>query len=306
MLEGLSSAQPSVVAEVGDQTGEGIVWIEEERAAYWTDMTRFLIHRWTMETHAVTTWAFGEPVVALGRTDSPGILLVALGSRLIFWRPADNRRSNHSAEIPGWPRVRFNDGRPDPAGNFWVGSMWNNIAPNGEVCDVSLIEGILYRIDPDGAASEHRHGVGISNTVCWSPDGRKFYFGDTLANRIWVFDYDRRTATISNGRDFFSGFDRGLPDGSCVDSAGYLWNCRFGGACVVRIAPDGSLDRVVEMPCRYITTATFGGDALKTLLITTANRDGTSDQFAGNLFALKVDVPGLDELRYATRGAPFD
>ena len=306
MPQGRSLAKPYIVAEAGNGTGEGIVWVDSERAAYWTDMTRFLIHRWKAGSGAISTWTFSEPVVAIARTELPGVLLVALGSHLIFWRPDDDRRVNHGPQIHGWPRVRYNDGRPDPAGNFWVGSMWNNIAPNGEVCDVSEVEGILYRIGPDGTASAQRHDIGISNTVCWSPAGDQFYFGDTLTNRIWAYDYDRTSATISNERDFFSGFDRGLPDGSCVDLAGYLWNCRFGGACVVRISPDGSIDRVVEMPCKYVTTATFGGDGLKTLLITTANREAASDGFAGHLYALQVDVPGLPELHYVTRKRAFD
>ncbi|MCB1486528.1 MAG: SMP-30/gluconolactonase/LRE family protein [Bauldia sp.] len=299
------SGNPQIVAEVGDRVGEGIVWIAEESAAYWTDMTRFLVHRWSAGDHSVSTWEFEEPVVALARTDRPGILLAALGSRLILWRPSDGQRMDHGPEIPGWPRVRFNDGRPDPAGNFWVGSMWNNISPQGQVSEVPTAEGVLYRVDGNGEMTEFKRDIGISNTVCWSPDGGRFYFADTLANRIWSYDYDVRNASISNEREFFSGFARGLPDGSCVDSAGYLWNCRFGGGCVVRIAPDGTIDRVVEMPCKNVTTCTFGGDALTTLLITTANPEGSDGGSAGHLFALEVDAPGLPERSYRVRGAPI-
>ena len=121
------------------------------------------------------------------------------------------------------------------------------------------------------ASTIHRRDVGISNTLAWSPDRRRFYFGDSLANTIWSYDYDRATGTIQNEAVFFAGFDRGLPDGSTVDAEGYLWNCRYDGGCIVRVSPDGKIDRVIEMPVKNITTCTFGGADLKTLFVTTAS-----------------------------------
>ena len=209
--------KPYLLAPVGDRCGEGIVWVDYEQAAYWVDMTRFLIYRFDIATRSVQSWAFDEPVVAVALTDRPDTLLVALASRLIFWRPKADRRVEHGFRIPGWPRVRLNDGRPDPAGNFWVGSMGNNIEPDGELGELVGRQGILYRITPNGIVTEHLRGVGISNTVCWSPDCRRFYFADTLANKIWCFDYDLATGAISNEREFFSHFELGLPDGSCID-----------------------------------------------------------------------------------------
>jgi sugar lactone lactonase YvrE len=84
-----------------------------------------------------------------------------------------------------------------------------------------------------------------------------------------------------------------------MDSAGYLWNCRFGGGCIVRLAPDGAVDRIVEMPVRNVTTCTFGGADLNTLLITTASIvSPPGDRLAGSLFTLEVEVPGLPENRF--------
>jgi sugar lactone lactonase YvrE len=293
--------QPYVIAAAGDRVGEGIVWVAAEGAAYWADMTGFRIRRCDLATRRVTNWDFAEPVAALALTDRPGTLLVALASKLIFWRPADDRREDHGFRTPGWPRVRLNDGRPDPAGNFWVGSMWNNIGPAGEVSDVAAREGALYRVVSNGSATEQRRGIGISNTVCWSPDNSRFYFADTLANRIWRYDYNPASGAISNEQDFFAGFDRGLPDGSCVDAEGCLWNCRYGGGCILRITPDGVLDRVVEIPTPLVTTCTFGGPHLAMLLITTGGGgpDG-GDRLAGSLFGFEVSVPGLPERVYRT------
>ena len=281
----------------GDRCGEGALWSAAERAVYWVDINRFLIHRHDLAAGALTSWFFDEPVVALSLTTAEGQFLVALGSRLIFWWPGTDRRADAGFDLPGAPRVRFNDGRSDPDGNFWVGSMKNNVHPDGEMGEVAKGEGVLYRMDPAGKVTEWRRDLGISNTLCWSPDGRLFYFGDTLENEIRVYDFAK--GEISGERVHFSGFDRGLPDGSAIDSAGFLWNCRFGGGCIVRVAPDGTIDRVVEMPVQNITTCVFGGADLKTLFITTASAGAPpGNRLAGSLFALEAPVPGLPENRY--------
>jgi sugar lactone lactonase YvrE len=291
--------QAYLVAPVGDRVGEGVLWADSEQSVYWVDMVRFLIHRCHLNSRTVETWHFAEPVVALSLTSRVGTLLVALGSKLILWRPEDDDRVDQGFRLPGWPSVRMNDGRSDVAGNFWVGSMPNNIGLTGEVTEPVGPNGALYRIAPDGSSVVFRRNIGISNTVCWSPDSRYFYFADTKDNAIWRYDYEVASATISNGAEFFVGFDRGLPDGSCVDSAGYLWNCRHGGSCVVRVAPDGTVDRVIEIPANDVTNCTLGGPLLRTLLITTGSLNRRSgDQFAGSLFGLDVAVPGTGEHRY--------
>jgi sugar lactone lactonase YvrE len=173
--------------------------------------------------------------------------------------------------------------------------MRNNVNPDGSTCAIDSKDGNLYRLDPDGTVTTWRSDIGISNTVAWSPDHRRFYFADSLANVIWAYDYDPATGAIAGERPFFEGFARGLPDGSTVDSEGFLWNCRFYGGCIVRIAPDGAIDRVVEMPVKNITTCTFGGKDMRTLYITTASFDAPGNRFAGGLFALHTEVAGQAE-----------
>jgi sugar lactone lactonase YvrE len=149
-----------------------------------------------------------------------------------------------------------------------------------------------------------RRQVGISNTVAWSPDRRWFYFGDSLANVIWRYEYDPDTGVIGSERAFFEGFPRGLPDGSAMDSHGYLWNCRYYGGCIVRVAPTGSVDRVIEMPVKNITTCTFGGPDLRTLYITTASSEAPpTDRRAGGLYTLRCAVPGLPENKFCVFAA---
>lgn len=300
-------ANPICVVPAGDWTGEGIVWHAGEGAVYWVDIQRFLVHRLDMASESVRTWFFSEPVTTLGLTDRPDTLIVATGSKVILWQPASDSRSDFAALNTDWPRVRANDGRPDPAGNFWFGTMANNVAEDGT--DAGMTDeplGILYRVAPDGSSTVEKTGIGISNTFCWSPDNARFYFADTSENAISVWDYDVATGTIASERPFFAGFDRGGPDGSAVDSEGYLWNTRYGGACIVRVGPDGKIDRVVDTPVANVTNCTFGGPDLKTLYFTSAGgASGGADHapLAGGLFAFPVEAPGLPENKFRLSAA---
>ena len=286
------------VAPTGDTVGEGAVWSANEGAVYWTDINRFLIHRFEERRSSVVSWLFDEPVVALALTDAPGRWLVALASRLVWWWPATDRRVDHGFRLPGYPQVRLNDGRPDSIGNFWVGSMRNNVLANGELGEAGGADGRMFRIASDGVVTEHIASLGISNTVCWSPDQRTFYTADTLANVVWAYDFDPASCTLGKRRDHLAGFDKGLPDGSTIDADGCLWNCRFFGQAIVRVTPHGKIDRVVEMPVKNITTATFGGADLKTLYVTSAAAlREPGERLAGSLWALRCDVPGLPENR---------
>ena len=226
-------------------------------------------------------------------TDRDDVLAVVLGSGVILWEPGSDVRHKSIYHLEGWPVVRLNDGRADPRGSLWVGSMRNNVNPDGSSGEAGGKDGILHRLDPDRAASIHRRDIGISNTLAWSPDRRHFYFADTLANTIWSYDYDCTTGTIHKEQVFFAGFERGLPDGSAMDAEGYLWNCRYYGGCIVRVAPDGKIDRIIEMPVKNITTCTFGGSDLKTLFVTTASAGAApSERLAGGLYAFQSEVRG--------------
>jgi sugar lactone lactonase YvrE len=296
---GQKKMKVSCVAATGDRTGEGAVWHEAHNAVYWTDINRFLIHRYTLADQCVKTWIFDEPVTALTLTAKNDELVVVLASRVIFWTPATDDRRDQGYRIEGWPEVRFNDARVDPRGSLWLGSMHNNVNPDGSDAPERGTEGVLCRLDADGKTTVFRRDIAISNTVVWSPDRKRFYTGDSLANVIWVFDYDAATGTISNERPFFKDYTRGLPDGSTIDSEGYLWNCRYGGGCVVRVAPDGKVDRVLEMPVPNITTCTFGGKGQKTLFITTAGASKpNANRLAGSLFAAETPFAGLPENRF--------
>jgi sugar lactone lactonase YvrE len=297
--------EPFCLAPTGDICGEGVVWHAAHRAVYWNDVNRFLIHRLNLADSSVRTWMFEEPVTALSLTDRDDVLAVVLSSRVILWEPATDVRHDPIFCLDGWPAVRLNDTRSDPRGSLWLGSMRNNVNADGSSGEAGGQDGILIRLDPSGKITLFREKIGISNTLAWSPDHRRFYFADTLANVIWVYDYDSSTGAISGERPFLEGFARGYPDGSTVDSEGYLWNCRFNGSCIVRVASDGGIDRIVEMPVKNITNCTFGGADLTTLFVTTASDETPrASRLPGSLFSIQTRVIGQPENRFRFFGRP--
>lgn len=279
----------------GDICGEGAMWHPTHNVLYWTDINRFLVHRFDPSSGTVESWTFDEPVTSVNLTTEDNTFALTLASRAVLWSPRTHPELKTLYTLAAAPTMRLNEARVDPRGSLWAGTMRNNVGPHGELLDVQFAGGVLYRIDPDERATEWKHEIGISNTMAWSPDRKTFYFGDSDANVLWAFDYDAQTGSISNQRTLFANFNRGLPDGSAMDAEGFLWNARYDGGCVVRIAPDGRIDRVVEMPVARPTTCAFGGPDRRTLYITSAR---SPEQFSGSLFALDLEVSGVADGRF--------
>ncbi len=290
----LSITEPRCIATAGDVCGEGVLWEPETACVFWTDINRFLVHRYTLATGEVKTWFFGEPVTGVMATSRKDTMALALGSGILLWKPESEERQQLVFRVPGWPALRSNDAAVDPRGSVWLGTMRNNVKDDGAAVAAEGWDGVLYRIDGDGTATEERRGLGIANTLVWNGEGSKFYFGDTLKNCLWSYEYDRADGSIRSEQSFFEGFDRGLPDGSAIDIEGYVWNCRYGGGCIVRVSPDGEIDQVIEMPVTNVTNCTFGGRDETTLFVTTAaSSAGRWERLAGSLFALETNVAGV-------------
>jgi sugar lactone lactonase YvrE len=283
------------VVPAGDICGEGAIWHPRQNALYWTDINRFLVHRFDASSQSTNTWLFDEAVTAVNLTTDADLLLLVLGSKVGLWSPRTHPGLHTIYSLEDAPEMRYNDARIDPRGSLWVGTMRNNVGPQGEDLEVDFTDGVLYRIDPDGTVSEWKKGLGILNTIAWSPDHRNFYFGDSTANAIYSSAYDERTGTISGESALLAGFLQGLPDGSAIDAQGYLWNARYGGGCLIRVAPDGHVDRIVSLPSLNPTTCTFGGPDLSILYITSAR---SADRLSGSVFAMEVEVGGLPDGRF--------
>ena len=297
-------AEIECVVDCKSWLGEGPLWSPGEKALYWTDVTAYRIHRWTPATDALRSWRMPEMVTSMALRARGG-LIVATTTGIDAWDPESGRSERLAAPEADLPGNRSNDGKCDRRGRFWLGTMQNNLHPDGSDKPMTGNTGHLYRLDADLSCPRMESGIGISNTLAWSPDDRIMYFGDSLAG-IHAYDFDADAGTIANRRMFARTEDEslGAGDGSAIDADGCLWNARWDGGCLIRWAPDGSIDRKVALPCRRVTSAAFGGDDLGTLYVTTA-RDPTSAQereeqpLAGGVFAFDPGVKGLPEAPFA-------
>jgi L-arabinonolactonase len=266
----LSQAPVACVLDSRDKLGEGVFWCPEERALYWVDIPMpSLLHRWDPATGAHRTWPMPEMISALAKRRD-GSLLVASHHGLNVFDPRAGTLRRIAAPEADQPLNRSNDGTTDPAGRFWFGTMRNNIAPDGSDLPLTESAGTLYKVERDFRLVPMEGGIGIPNASCFSPDARTFYLADTRERVIFAYDFDLALGALSNKRVFAAPEGYGYPDGSTVDAEGYVWNARWEAGCVLRFAPDGSIDRVVRVPAPFVTCCAFGGDALDTLYITRA------------------------------------
>ena len=275
--------------------GEVPVWDAAEQALYWVDIEGCLLQRYEPATGQTIEWRLPERVCALALREAGGLIL-ALASGFAFFDPATGDLVRLAAPEAHLPTNRFNDGKCDRRGRFWAGTMDDRLTSRTAA---------LYRFDADLSCRKMESGIGISNSLAWSPDDRVFYFADTLRRTIFAYDFDLDSGIIANARVFTDCADQpGTPDGSTVDSEGYLWNAQWDGWRLVRYAPDGRVDRVVPLPVQKPTSCMFGGPDLRTLYVTSAVWDLGGEPLdaqplAGSLLALDVGVAGLPESRFA-------
>lgn len=291
------SAKLIHVIEARCKLGEGIQWNGADQAVWWTDIEGRALWRHHPASGATASIALPERLGAFAFTRRDGVLLAAFESGFAFFDLAS--RTPHWLHRPeeGKTGRRFNDGRVDRQGRFWVGTMVEDAAKAGPV------QGALYCLDLDGALSTHLHAIRISNSICWSPDGGTFYFADTPARTIRAWDFDAESGGLGAQRIFAHVPEGANPDGSAIDSEGFLWNAQWGAGQVVRYAPDGRIDRVLHVPAPQPACVAFGGPDLTQLYVSTA-RIGldrltlAAAPCSGDVFVYQLDVAGLAENRY--------
>jgi sugar lactone lactonase YvrE len=290
-------AAVTCIVRSNDTLGEGCLWDAGRGVLWWLDIarpTRILqIHPGTGQQRA---WHASIMLTALALRGD-GSLVVAGDGGVYTFDPATGALRHLCQPETDRPGNRTNDGACDSAGRFWVGTMTENIGPNGEDLPIKYPTGALYRVHADGTAARMFDKVGVSNGPCWSPDERTFYFSDSMAQIIWAFDFDAATGDISNQRVHNDTRDHGYPDGATVDAQGFLWSARWDGACVLRIDPKGRIDRIVEMPALRPTCCVFGGDRLDVMYVTSSRAHLSGEELAarplnGGVFCFDPGVRG--------------
>lgn len=259
--------------------GEGPVWDDAAGLLRWIDIRLCRLYATDLATgETIFRDLPGSPGCAALTDD--GAILLAIGQGLLVMSANGDLRSV-AALPPGMPG-RFNDGKPDAAGRFWVGT--------------STAEGhfdcALWCHDSGAGFSQRLPGISMSNGIGWSPDRRRMYYVDSVTQRLDAFAHDPETGAISDRRAICSLPGDQLPDGLCVDAEGGIWLAVWGGACVLHLSPEGRELGRVTLPTPLVTSCAFGGPAYRTLFITTASED-EDDPYAGRLFAADVGVAGM-------------
>ena len=292
-----------LVLDCKDSLGEGLFWDVRSQRLHWVDIgVPSRLHGCGPDGGNHRVWPMPEMISYAVTRASGGMLIASHGGLNSFG--CDSGEFKRICQIEKMrPFNRSNDACCDPAGRLWVGTMQNNIAPDNSMMEMVGSTGGLYRIGPDLRPEQMLDGIGISNSTCFAPDGRTMYFCDTLQDVIWQFDFDPASGSIANRRDF-ARHDSGHPDGSTVDAEGGVWNARFDGGCVIRFAPDGSVDAIVSVPTSEVTCCTFGGSNLDILFITSKRLDGkdprrADEPHSGGLFAAVPGVKGVADVAFA-------
>jgi L-arabinonolactonase len=243
--------------------GEGPLWDVREQKLYWIDSLDRWIFRIDADGKNLDKWAVPNDIGSMALREGGGAVLALRNGFHAFDFATGKATLIHDPE-PGMDDNRLNDGKVDRRGRFLAGSMH---------CPETEGAGSLYRLDADLSCHKLDSGIICSNAPAFSPDGRTLYFADSPRRVIHAYDYDLDRGTVSNKRIFVSTEqDPGAPDGGTVDSEGYFWSAQIISGRIVRYAPDGKVDRIIEFPAALLTSVMFGGPDLDILYVTTMGK----------------------------------
>ena len=275
--------------------GESPLWSGRDSTLYWVDVDGCSIQALSWASSEPATWALPGRPSCIAMTEHDSSFIVGMGAGIIEY----NRDSGEWVELVALesdPLVRMNDGRTDPAGRLWIGSMDERADDEPD-----FPGGHLFRVERDGSAAAVMDRVGTSNGLAFAPDGSVMYWTDSWQQVVWAFDYDVDTGSAHNQRPLidFSPLP-GKPDGACMDADGCYWVACVYGWSVVRITPTGKLDRRVELPVHKPSMPAFAGPNLETLVVTSISSGGRHPAEegsvpAGSLVAFEPGTLGLPE-----------
>jgi sugar lactone lactonase YvrE len=279
------NAEPVLHARA--RLGEGPAWDAAAGVLWWVDILDRRVHRFNPATGRDREIVVGD-AVGFAVPGGDASLVAGLRREVVRLDPWTGVTQRIAALPEDDAGDRLNDGKCDPRGRLWFGTL-------------SKEEGraALYRLDAGGEVQRMETGLTISNGLGWSPDGGTFYLTDSPKKLIYVYDFDAEAGTIADRR-VFADLSRGdaFPDGLAVDAEGGVWSAQFAGGCVLRFAADGRETHRVRLPVPNPTSCAFGGADLRDLYVTTASAGLSEEQLdaapeSGTLFRLRAPIAGL-------------
>ncbi len=280
------------------ELGECVLWCERTGRLLWTDIPQATLWSYSPASGRSFSWRMPERLCSFALTGSDDCLLLALASGLAFFRFSTGEVTRIVEVEADIPATRINDGRCDRQGRFVFG-MFN------QEDGAKRALGGFYRLNTDLSLERLPLGnAAIANSICFSPDGRRMYYADSVTREIRCCQYDPDSGAIGASQVFVpADAAPGEPDGSCIDAEGCLWTTRWGAGQVMRFAPDGRLDRVLTLAAPQPSCPAFGGPDLSTLYVTSAwlgmtGGDRAAAPLSGAMFCHELEVRGLPESRF--------
>ena len=276
-----------------NELGEGPVWCPIEEKLWWIDISNPHLFCADRNGQVISDWLLPKPPGSFAIRED-GTLYITFRSGPALFKPKSGEITFLSVPSLDLGDTRFNDGKTDRKGRFWVGTMDKKV-------ERSI--GALYRFDGLTLLKKVDQGFTISNGIGWSPDNKTMYFADTPSRSIISYDYDLDTGNICNKKLFVQcDAGQGGPDGLTVDSEGGVWSVQFDRWCINRYDKSGKLSQVVELPVQRPTSAVFGGENFQTLFVTTATMHLTvlelnNQPLAGAVLSFDPGYGGLPEHR---------
>ncbi|WP_299920657.1 SMP-30/gluconolactonase/LRE family protein [uncultured Pelagimonas sp.] len=274
----------TVLSKTSCTLGEGPLWHPGRQSLFWFDI---LGHRLFEHTGSdQREWTFDRAVSAAGWIDNTRLLIAS--ERDLFVFDVESATQTHVVDLEADnPLTRSNDGRADPKGGFWIGTMGYECEPGA---------GAIYRYYK-GELRKLFDGISITNAICFSPDARYAYFTDTATKMIKRVVLDESGWPAGDAEPWLDLTSEGLnPDGAVVDAAGNFWNAQWGASRVACYSPEGAFIEAVEFPALQISCPSFGGPDLETLFATSAATGlGDEDPLRGQTFVKQVSARGQAE-----------
>lgn len=284
-----------LIIDSKSELGEAAIWNYETGELIWINITGEILNFYNPIAGNNKEMFTGQIIGTVVPSES-GDVIVALKNGIYSLDPETGTKTYLVNPEENGPEIRFNDGKCDPAGRFWVGTM--SLKGIKEA-------GALYRLDSDTTIHKMIDNVSVSNGIVWSADSKKMYYIDTPTQKVMAYDYNSATGNISNPKVAVDvPPEIGSPDGMTIDSEGNIWIALWGGSAVGCWNPEtGELLKKIEVPAKNVTSCAFGDSDLGTLYITTARQNSSEKELikfpnAGGVFKIKPGVTGVKAYFY--------
>jgi xylono-1,5-lactonase len=273
---------------------EGPLWDEETNSLYWVDLLEGDFYSGNIDNKIIIKKNIGQPLGAVVLRESGGVVLAA--HQGFGFDDFEKKSIPHflNNPQPNYPETRFNDGKVDPLGNFFAGTM---------TFDGKKAIGNLYSLQKDGSIKVLEKNLLLSNGMDWSPDATKFYLADTNSQVIYCYDYDSLNGNISDRQNFIEFKDAEYPDGLCIDTQGNLWIAMWSNGKIIQFDNEGNRINEIMLPVTHPTSCCFGGKSLSTLFITTSmielsEEERQNQPLAGKILKIETTFQGQPNRKY--------